>query len=41
MDFKQAFRELGRFLTFRATPEIYDRLGLEHAVLHLDGGDCA
>lgn len=33
MNFRQAFSDLGKFLTFRATPEIYDRIGPEHAVL--------
>lgn len=33
MNFRQALRDLLRFLTFRATPEIYDRFGVEHAIL--------
>lgn len=33
MNFRQAIRDLGHFLTFRATPEMYDRIGVEHAVL--------
>lgn len=33
MNFRQAFRDLGHFLTFRGTPEMFDRIGLEHAIL--------
>lgn len=33
MNFRQAFGDLGRFLTFRGTPEMFDRIGIEHAIL--------